>query len=314
MKKTIFWVLLLGVAVWAFDDRRMLMMRAMAISEGGEPPALAEAPDEGPDARWYDDYFTVHVVADNVFAIGEPRYPHHNYSYLLTGDSRALLFDGGPGMRDIREVAESLTDQPITFLPSHLHFDHVANDVSFERIALLDIEPIRSRAEGNTFSPSNRQFLGFMEGREAPVWEIAEWIEPGSSYDLGGRSVKIMYTPGHTTDSVSVYDADHGIVFSGDYLYPGGLWVFTPTSSMGDYLKTAGPLLQELPSGTLFLGAHRQVPPGLPTLTLRDLHDLEQALQKLHDDALEGEGTWPVTYPVNDNVSLVAEPRWLQDW
>lgn len=314
MKKTLFAILILGVIFWAFDDRRVLMMRLMAFNEGGEPPALNDAMDEGPGARWHDDYFTVHVISDNTFAIGEPRYPYQNYSYLLVGDMRALLFDGGPGMRDIRAVAESLTDKPITFLPSHLHFDHVANDISFERVALLDVEPVRSRADGNSFTPSDRQHLGFMEGRDSPTWQVDEWIAPGSDYDLGGRSVKVYYTPGHTTDSVSIYDRENAIVFSGDYLYPGELWAFTPTSSMGDYLRTAGPLLKELPDNIVFLGAHREAPPGVPTLKYEDLRDLEHALQRLQDDALDGEGSWPVAYPVNDNVVLMAEPRWLQDW
>jgi len=314
MKRIIFCLVILIIAIWAFEERRILIMRVMAMVEGGEPPALNEASDEGPDARWYDDYFTVQAVANNVFAIGEPRYPYQNYSYLLTGDSRALLFDGGPGMRDIRAVAESLTDKPITFLPSHLHFDHVANDISFERVALLDVEPIRSRADGNRFSPSDRQFLGFMEGRDPPIWEVDEWIEPGTDYDLGGRTVKIMYTPGHTTDSVSIYDAENRLLLSGDYLYPGELWAFTPTSRMGDYFATAGSLLEALPPDTVILGAHRETPPGLPAVTTVDLQDLEQALQQLQDGALEGEGIWPVAYPVNDTLVLMAEPRLLQDW
>ena len=249
------------------------------------------------------------------FAIGEPRYPFQNYSYLLVGTERALLFDGGPGVRDIGEAARSLTDKPITFMPSHLHFDHTANDVDFERVALIDVPPIRERANGNTFSPSDAQWLGFLEGFEAaPVWEVTEWVVPGATMSLGDRDVKILYTPGHTTDSVSAYDARTGYVFSGDYLYPGELWAFLPNSSMKDYLDTAGPLLESLPSTVVFLGAHREGPPGLPILNRGDLVDLQDALLRLREGELEGEGGWPQAFPVNDNLTLIAEPRWLQRW
>ena len=83
---------------------------------------------------------------------------------------------------------------------------------------------------------------------------------------------------------------------------------------MGDYLSAATPLLTELPRDTVILGAHRDDAPGLPTLSYADLRDLEQALQVLHDKALDGEGTWPVNYPINENISLMAEPRLLQRW
>jgi glyoxylase-like metal-dependent hydrolase (beta-lactamase superfamily II) len=153
-----------------------------------------------------------------------------------------------------------------------------------------------------------------MEGWQAPVWEVSEWIEPGSRYDLGERFIEIHYTPGHTTDSVSVYDAQNGILFSGDYLYPGPLWAFLPNSSMRDYLETAGPLLERLPADTIILGAHRESAPGLPSLAYQDLVDLQAALIRLRDGELSGAGTWPVTFEVNDRLQLVAEPRWLQDW
>src|SRR5512134_1187466 len=90
----------------------------------GEPPALLDAADEGPGVRWMDDYFIVQVIDPQTFAIGEPRYHQQNFNYLIVGSQRAILFDAGPGQRDIRPIAEALTGRPITFVPSHFHFDH----------------------------------------------------------------------------------------------------------------------------------------------------------------------------------------------
>lgn len=311
------WVILLLVMVsivWAGKERRILTLHVLSLTGGGKALLLLDRTDEGPDVYWHDDYFTTQLIAAGTYAIGEPRYFQQNYSYLIIGSKRALLFDAGPGVRDIRSVAESLTGLPITFLPSHLHYDHVGNSVTFDRIALPDIPAIRSRANGSTFSPSDRQHLGFMEGLDPPSWRVDEWIVPGSEIDLGDRVLKVYYTPGHTDDSISLFDAGKGLVFSGDYLYPGPLYGFLPNSSMRDYLATTGPLVDELPRDVIFYGAHRNSPPGPPTLGYGDLEDLRAALIRLRSGELEGEGTWPQSFEINERLWLLAEPRWLQDW
>ena len=315
MKKR--WIgLLLAVALlsWAGMERRMLTMRAFGLLEGGEVPPLLDRADEGADVRWHDDYFTIELIAPDTLAIGEPRYYQQNYSYLIIGSERALLFDAGPGIRNIRAVAESLTDKPITFLPSHLHYDHVGNSITFDRIALIDVPAIRSRVIDNAFSPSDRQHLGFTEGMDPPTWQIDEWIVPGSQIDLGKRVLKTYYTPGHTNDSVSLFDPANGIVFSGDYLYPGPLYGFLPNSSMGEYLAASAPLVDELPEDVIFFGAHRDAPLGAPKLGYQDLQDLRSALLRLRSGELEGEGFYPQSFVINERLWLLAEPRWLQDW
>ena len=311
------WVLLIvlgGLLIYSFSERRVLNMQFYAWNAGGSPPPLLEPGDEGPGVDWLDDYFTVELVAPDSYAIGEPRYAQQNFSYLLVGSERALLFDAGPGIRDIRATAESLTDLPITFLPSHFHYDHVGNSVTFDHIAIPDLPYLRARAEGNVLALTATEHLGAAEGFATPVWSVDEWWEPGTQINLGGRTLELLYTPGHTTDSISLYDATSGTVFSGDYLYPGYLYGFLPNSSMGEYLASARSMLSRLPSGTVFYGAHRDAPPGAPKLELQDLVDLQRGLDTLQAGDLEGTGIYPVVYPINERLSMLAEPRWLQNW
>ena len=99
-------------------EHHRLLVYALALSG---PLPLLDATDEGPEVRWFDDYFAVQPRDERTFAIAEPRFFQQNINYLIVGSGRAILFGAGPGIRDIRPVAQSLTGLPITFIPSHFH-------------------------------------------------------------------------------------------------------------------------------------------------------------------------------------------------
>ena len=66
--------------------------------------------------RWFDDWFAVEQLAAGVHAIGEPRFHQINWNYLIEGNDSALLFDTGPGVRDISVPVRALTSKPLTVL------------------------------------------------------------------------------------------------------------------------------------------------------------------------------------------------------
>ncbi len=105
-----------------------------------------------------------------------------------------------------------------------------------------------------------------------------------------------------------------GYLFSGDFIYPRPLFAFLPNSSMGDYLQGADTLLDVSSPAVRIFGAHRIGPPGTPEQTLDDIHDLRKALQSIKSKEANGEGFYPVTYLVNSEITLLADPVWLQNW
>ncbi len=288
-------------------------MVQLMVLEGGETPALLPMEKELPSTRWHNAYFTIDEIAPDTYALGEPRYYQQNYSYLIVGQDRALLFDAGPGIRNIRAVAETLTDLPITFLPSHFHYDHVGNGIAFDQRAVVDLAYIRQRAKEDELTFTNMEHLGAVEGFETPTWKVDYWFAPGDWVDLGGRAVQVIHTPGHSRESISLLDSENGLVLSGDYLYPGMLYVFVPGSSVQDYLDTANVLLAYAPDVD-FYGAHRAEPPGPPVLKHDDLLALKKTLAKMWAGQVDGTGWWPRAFSVNEKITILADPIFLQDW
>jgi glyoxylase-like metal-dependent hydrolase (beta-lactamase superfamily II) len=304
-------VVVAALLVVAVSQRHLVLVYGIALAG---TPALSDPVDEGPEVRWHDDYFTVQALDERTFAIGEPRYYQQNYSYLILGNDRAVLFDAGPGHRDIHPVVQSLTDLPVTFIPSHFHYDHVGNEVTFDRIAVVDLPYLRERAPDDRLQLRLTEHLGVAEGLEAPTLVVDEWLAPGSRVSLGGRSLQVLYTPGHTEDSISLLDLGSGDLFSGDFIYPGPLYAFLPNSGMADYLQGTDAVLGAAPAKARVFGAHRVTAPGAPELGLADVEDLQSALRAIQAGELAGEGVYPVVYEVNARVERYPEPSWLQSW
>lgn len=306
----IFGVLLIAVAAIA----HFRFPLGVALISTGESPPLSDQGELVANEVWFDDYYTIATLGDGLYAIGEPRVSGPVFSYLIIGEMRALLFDSGMPLRNMLPVVSSLTDKPVTLLASHLHFDHVGNSHRFENVAMLDTEQTRSQMVDGWYSPTSDQFLGYPEGHDIPKWRVSELLVEGAEIDLGGRKLTLLRTPGHTDQSVSLWDKQRAQLFTGDYIYEGALYAFLPNSSLQDYLNTANTLVDLIPDDTTLYTAHRWEMLGTPILSHKDLVDLQTTLVKIQNGELSGSGVFPMSYPVNDRVTLDADLPWYQGW
>lgn len=284
----------------------MLLLRLRAWTASAPP--LAPPPPLRPGLVWHDDYYSIERIDDATWAIGEPRYAQQNVSFLIAGSERAVVFDAGPGLRELAPVAASLTELPITFVPSHLHYDHVGGARGFERVAMIDLPALRAQAPDGVLRPRFAQHLGALEGIDARPLEVDEWWPPGSVVELGGRRLELWHTPGHTPESASLFDRERGLLFSGDFLYPGELYAFLPGSSLADYRWTAERLARALPESAAIHGGHgSDLATTAPVLAVRDLLDLRRALDEIRSGERAGSGWFPRTWPVSERLTLLSD-------
>jgi hydroxyacylglutathione hydrolase len=284
-------------------------------AQAGKPAMYGGAIKLAPVLKWFDDYYVVADLGEHAYAIGEPRYGQCNFSYLIVGSNTALLFDTGPGVRDIRPVVRSLTDRPVESLPSHLHFDHTGNLGRFERVDLPDLPALRRQTREGRFALRFYQFLGFVEGFSRPSFAVTRWVPPGSDLDLGGRRLTLLSVPGHTPDSVVLWDRDADRLFAGDFIYPSDIYAFLPGANLGDYAASARRVAELLDERSAVYGAHgcdRLPAVDLPQLGKGDVLDLAKALTQA--DARpwsRGAGWYPREFRVNDRIKLLAKYPWM---
>ncbi len=304
--------ILAAVAIW--QRHRILIP---LVTTGAPVPQLLDAtPTPGGQPVGVEKHFFVVQLDESTYAIAEPFSWARNVNYLVIGDQRALLFDAGVGHYDIRPVVESLTKLPVIFMPSHFHFDHTGQG-EWANIAIVDLPHLRERADGNRLQPTWGEHLGTGEAIELPVWEVSEWVKPNSVIELGNRSLVLIYTPGHTDNSVSLLDPERELMFTGDFLSDGGaLGSLLPGANLGDFLQSANKVLRRTADmqEIVYRGAHASPTNTIPENSRADLQTLHDQLIAIREGRLEGQGTYPVVYTIAEDMQLSTESVFLHDW
>jgi len=222
-----------------------------------------------PDEPWFE----VYRVAPQTFAIYEPHQSEETISYLIVGTKQAVLFDTGMGIGNIQKVVRQLTSRPIVVLNSHTHDDHVGDNWEFPYVFGMDTEFTKKNAKGSAedaqaeVAPS--ELCGELPKGFDPKtyrtkpWHISIAIHDGFKVNLGGRTVEVIATPGHTPDSVSLIDRANGLLFTGDTYYPAAIWLYRPETDLDAYVVSVKKLAALAPQLKTVLGAHN-VPVASP--------------------------------------------------
>src|SRR5580693_5799395 len=95
-------------------------------------------------------------------------------------------------------------------------------------------------------------------------WKITAYTHDGDKFDLDGRAIEVIATPGHTPDAISLIDRANGLLFTGDTYYPAPIWLFRPETNLDAYASSIRRLAALEPQVRLVLGAHN-IPVASPS-------------------------------------------------
>lgn len=197
-----------------------------------------------------NSWFEVYKVTANTYAIYEPFQWQEAISYLLLGSENALLVDTLQGVGDLKSVVDQLTNLPIIVMNTHSHYDHVSSNYQFDTIYGLDTP----YTAGNSKGHSNADIGSSMtmdtiwknlpeefdiSKYESKAYEIDKFVEDGEIIDIGGRKIQVIFTPGHSPDSVILVDKANRMMFTGDTFYPAPIYVYSETTSFEDFFITS---------------------------------------------------------------------------
>src|ERR1022692_590788 len=213
-----------------------------------------------------DAWFEVYKIRPGIFAIYEPHQLEEVISYLIIGGDRALLFDTGMRISNIQAVVTELTKLPVSVVNSHTHNDHVGDNWRFSDVYGMDTDYTRAKARGSREAAQAELAPGEIcgalpAGFDAKAYStrpfhITHWLHDGDKIDLGGRTLKVIGTPGHTPDAIALLDEKNGLLFTGDTFYLGPIYLFVPETDLDAYVASVQKLAAMAPHLQLLLPAH----------------------------------------------------------
>lgn len=137
--------------------------------------------------------------------------------YILTGeDGGAIVFDIPDGCGGkIADFCAKHQIVPLAVFLTHGHFDHCGGVAEFLRHFGVKVYGNANDAPLAAVAAANRY------GVKAENCEITDFVGDGQTVNVGGFSVDVLFTPGHTKGSVCYFIED--MMFSGDTLFHGDI-------------------------------------------------------------------------------------------
>lgn len=155
--------------------------------------------------------------------------------YLVCGTERVALIDAGCGTDDLMAEVSALTDLPVLPLLTHAHPDHYLGVMSCPFVYLHE--------KDHALMKYYTELIAREEGISLPP--LPELRAMPEAFDLGGRTLKVIDTHGHTQGSVGFLLEDERTLFSGDGIIYNVWMQLDEASTLTEYrkvLETVRPL------------------------------------------------------------------------
>ncbi|MER8365402.1 MBL fold metallo-hydrolase [Mesorhizobium sp. M0306] len=204
-----------------------------------------------------DSWFSKTIVDAKTTMLTEPLVHEFVRANIwhLRGRDVDLLVDTGMGICPLAPQIDTPAGKPLLVVATHIHLDHVGSLHEFP----LRAGPSHSAAqfdsmdEAVTYAYMFHDLEGAVSRLPAKGWKAADYriqpapltrtLDEGDRIDLGGRQFRVLHLPGHSPDSIALFDEADGLFFAGDAIYDAMLIDDLPDSDRVAYRRTMQRLL-----------------------------------------------------------------------
>ena len=191
------------------------------------------------------DYFTICKYDNDLYQIKDAL---GSLISIIIGEDKALVLDTGYGIANIYQEVRKITNLPLLVIDSHGHMDHTGGNYLFPLVYIhsKDYELVKKHnsekwrlrniasAKSANVLPDNFDEESYLNKREGNL----KFLDDIKSFDLGGKTLEVIYTPGHTAGSISLYCKEKRIMITSDAICQ-YVWLFLEEStSVSDYIKS----------------------------------------------------------------------------
>ncbi|MFU8874491.1 MBL fold metallo-hydrolase [Micromonospora sp. SL4-19] len=147
-----------------------------------------------------------HTVTSGTFSLDGQTFDVDNNVWVIGDDTECVVVDAPHDVAAIRRVVGDR--RVVAILATHAHDDHV-------RVA-----PELARATGAPvlLHPADRVLWDLVHPDIPPDGELTD----GQTVQVGGTTLRVLHTPGHSPGACSLHAPDLRAVFTGDTLFAGG--------------------------------------------------------------------------------------------
>ncbi len=171
--------------------------------------------------------------------------------YVVDHEGTCVVIDAPALIHDMIET-EGL--KPTHLLLTHQHFDHTEDVEALQKLGIKIV----------AHSAYDESLIRQKEAREN--WRLPINITPFTpdillenkiEFHIDGLHFKVSHVPGHSPDSITFYNEDLGVIFSGDTLMAGGMGrTDLPGGSEEQLVTGIKEHIYSLPTETIVLSGH----------------------------------------------------------
>jgi len=238
--------------------------------------------------------FELRRLSDRTLVIVEmDRFGEMPHIYVVRGPRKAIVIDTGCATADLFDFLRCLPELDgleFQVVNTHVHYDHIMGNHTFCRPTGFLRPQCRAICQGardRRFSENWRETsLQKTVGASIQGFCVTHWLQEGEKIHLDedspsdAEALEVLYTPGHTPDSISLYLPAENRLFTGDLIYPGSIFLFLPGSSLEEFEQSLVKLrrfVAERPPGLVLGCGH--ITHTMEAEQLDELHTLLPAIR-----------------------------------